>query len=36
VPWELGVEGMATDAVSAGIIGAVFVLGLMIAGRLAD
>jgi hypothetical protein len=32
----LGVEGMATDAVSAGIIGAVFVLGLMIAGRLDD
>jgi hypothetical protein len=32
----LGVEGMATDAVSAGIIGAVFGLGLMIAGRLAD
>ncbi len=36
VLWELGVKGIATDAVSAGIIGAVFVLGLMIAGRLSD
>ncbi len=36
VLWELGVEGMAPDAVSAGILGAVFILGLVIAGRLAD
>ena len=36
VLWELAVEGIAPDAVSAGVIGGVFVLGLVIAGTLSD
>ena len=35
--WELGVEGMSSTALSAGIItGGVFVMGLVVAGTLSD
>jgi hypothetical protein len=37
VLWELGVEGLAPTAVSSGIIaGGIFVMGLVVAGTLAD